>query len=146
MAGEIVDHTPVEIFVHIAEAVALLRKEQHVKTLSGTDQGICHTQRIARMDIVVDVTMYEHQMTFQSACDLFVRLDVVDESRITLFADHFLHAMMRLAPPTVIDAVIMVSGTRDGCLEEVGILQYGSRRHKAATRMAVDTDTVDVDE
>ena len=98
------------------------------------------------MDIVVDVTMYEHQMTFQPTCDLFVRLDVVDESRITLFADHFLHAMMRLAPPTVIDTVIMVSGTRDGCLEEVGILQYSSRRHETSTRMAVDTDTVDVDE
>ena len=126
--------------------MALLRQKQHIEAFSGPDQGVCHTQRITRMDIVVDVTMYEHQMTFQPTCDLFVRLDVVDESRIPLFADHFLHTMMRLAPPTVIDAVIMVSGTRDGCLEEVGILQYSSRRHKAATRMAVDTDTVDVDE
>lgn len=32
-----------KLFVHIAKTVALLRKEQHVKTLSGTDQGICHT-------------------------------------------------------------------------------------------------------
>ena len=40
MFGEVVYQFPIEIFIHIAESMTLLRKNQHIKTFPGTNQCI----------------------------------------------------------------------------------------------------------
>ena len=40
IVGEVVNHTPVEILVHVAEAVALGGQVEHVETLACTNKSI----------------------------------------------------------------------------------------------------------
>ena len=53
--------------------------------------------------------------------------------------------MMGFTPPTVIDVIVVVSGTRYSYFEEVGILTNSCCTHESATRMAVNTHLFDVD-
>ena len=49
--------------------------------------------------------------------------------------------MMRFAPPTVVDTVIMITCTRNCSLIEIRILADCCCRHKATSRMSVDSHT-----
>ena len=89
--------------------VTLLRQHEHVEAFVGADQGVDHTQRIARMHVVVDVAVHEQQVPLELACDLGVGAYVVDERRVSLFAHLLLDAVVRLAPPAVVDTVVMVA-------------------------------------
>lgn len=40
VVGEVVEHTPVEVFIHVAEAVALGGEKEEVEALVGTDECI----------------------------------------------------------------------------------------------------------
>ncbi len=71
---------------------------------------------------------------------------MIHESGVALVAHALLDAVVRLAPPAVVDAVVVVARARYRRLEEVGVLQDGCRRHETAARVAVDTHAVDVDE
>ena len=107
--GKVVDHAPVEVFVHVTETVALLRQHEHIEAFVGADQGVDHTQRIARMHVVVDIAVHEQQVPLELACDLGVGTYVVDERRVALLAYLLLDAVVRLAPPAVVDAVVVVA-------------------------------------
>ena len=111
MLREIIDKTPVEIFVHVAEAVSLVRKHEHVETLACLDEGVDYTDGISRMYIIVDVTMNQEKVPLEVLRNLRVRSDLVVECGIALFCDFLLHDVMGLAPPAVIDVVVMVSCT-----------------------------------
>ena len=52
---------------------------------------------------------------------------------------------MGLAPPAVVDAVIMISGTRYGGFVEIRILKDSGGRHESASRVPVNAYAVDVD-
>ena len=77
MFGEVVYEAPIEVFVHVSESVSLLGQEEHVEPFACADEGIDNSERIPRVDIVVDIAMYQHQVSFQLLGDLFVRLDVI---------------------------------------------------------------------
>ena len=49
--------------------------------------------------------------------------------------------MMRFAPPTVVDTVIMITGTRNCSLVEIRILADCCCRHKATSRVSVNSYT-----
>ena len=107
--GEVIDHAPVEILVHVAEAVPLLRQHEHVESLSGPDQGVHYTCGVARMDIVVDVSMDEKKMALEVLRDFRIGADLIYEGRVSLLAYGLLYAMVGLAPPSVVDRVAVVS-------------------------------------
>ena len=71
----VVGHTPEEVFVHIAESVALAREDEHIETLVGTDEGIDDTDRVRRMHVVVDITVHEHEVSLQVGGNLRIGLD-----------------------------------------------------------------------
>ena len=54
VAAEEVDHSPIEVFVHIAESVALLRQIEHLESLAGADERVNHASGVGRMHVVVD--------------------------------------------------------------------------------------------
>ena len=60
--GEVVAHSPEEVFGHIAKAVTLAGQHEHVKALVGADECINHSEGVAGVYVIVDVTGYEHQM------------------------------------------------------------------------------------
>ena len=66
MLCEVVGHTPEEVFVHIAEAVALTGQEQHIEALVRADKCIDNTQGVTGVYILVDVAVNEQQMTLKA--------------------------------------------------------------------------------
>ena len=110
MFREVVYQTPVEILVHVAEAMALLRKHEHIETLACTDQGINYTNGITRVYIVVDVAMNEQQVTLQVLCNLRIGCNLVYKGSVALFRNLFLYAMVCFTPPAVVDVVVVVAG------------------------------------
>ena len=110
IVGEVINHAPVEIFIHVAESMALCREIEEIEALVGLDECVGHTDGIARMHIVVDIAVYEHQMSLEVAGDLRIGVYGVDECCIALLADGLFHAVMGFAPPAVVDAVVVVAG------------------------------------
>ena len=49
---------------------------------------------------------------------------------------------MLLAPPAVVNAVVVVACAGNGCLEEVRVSKDGCRRHEASAGVSVNTHTV----
>lgn len=143
--GVVVGHAPEEIFIHVAEAVTLAWEDEHIEPLVGADQGVDHSDGVGRVDVVVDVTVHEHQVTFQIAGDLRIGLDAIDERGVPL-VNLLKDSVMLLAPPAVVDAVVVVAGAGDRHLEEVWIFQDRRRAHKSAAGMPVDAHPVKVDE
>ena len=66
---------------------------------------------IGRMNVIVYITMHQHQVTFQLLHDFGVGSNLIDKGCIALLGYLFLYTMMGLTPPAVIDAVVMVPGT-----------------------------------
>ena len=125
--------------------MTLAREDEHIETLVGADQGVDHADGVGRVDVVVDVAVHQHQMAFQVGGDLRIGLDAVDEGRVAL-VDLLQDTVMLLAPPAVVDAVVVVAGAGDSRLEEIRIFQNGRRAHESAARMAVDAYPVKIDE
>ena len=91
--------------------MALLWKHEHVKALSGTDESLDYTHCITRVDIVVDVSVYEKKMSLEILRDFRIGCDLVYEGGVSLLGNLLLDSMMGLAPPTVVDVVVVVSCT-----------------------------------
>ena len=87
----------------------LLRQHEHVESLSGSDQGVHYAGRVARMDIVVDVSMDQEKMALEVLRDFRIGADLIYKGRVSLLAYGLLYAMVGLAPPAVVDRVVMVS-------------------------------------
>ena len=102
-------------------------EKEEIETLVGVDEGICHADGVARMHVVVNVAMHEHKMPFEVACNLGIRADFIYERRVAFFIHFFLDSVVRLAPPTVVNPVVVVSGAGYGSLEEIGIFKDGCR-------------------
>ena len=49
---------------------------------------------------------------------------------------------MRFTPPTVIDIIIMISGTRNSHFEEIRVLAHSRRTHKSTSRMSMNTNLI----
>ena len=64
--AEVVHKTPVEVFVHVAEAMSLVREHEHVEALSCLYESVDHSCGVARMDIVVNVSVHEKKMSLES--------------------------------------------------------------------------------
>ena len=127
IVGEVVNQSPVEILVHIAKAVTLRRQIEHIKTLVGTNQRIYYTRCISGMNIVVNLAVNEQQVTLQLLGNLGVATNLVDECSVALIRNFLLHAVVSLAPPAVVNLVVVVTCARYSRLEEVGVLQNSSR-------------------
>ena len=124
MLGEVIHQTPVEILVHIAEAVTLCWQIEHIETLVGANQSIHHARGVTWVYVVVNLAVYQHQMTLQVACNLWVALDAVKECCVALVIHLLLHAVVSLAPPAVVNLIIVVTCARYRRLEEVRVLQH----------------------
>ena len=109
MFGEVVDKTPIEIFIHVTEAVSLLRQHEHIKSLTRSDKGVNNPDSVAGMNIIIDVAMYKQKMSLQILRNLRICSDLVDEGSVTLVAHRFLDSMMGLAPPAVVYVVVMIA-------------------------------------
>ena len=62
-------------------------------------------------------------MALQAACQLWICADMINKCCITLVVYLLLYSVVSLTPPTVVDAVIVVSCARYGSLEEIRVLQ-----------------------
>ena len=63
------------------------------------------------MYVVVNVTVYKEQVAFKVSGKLLVGVYTVFECGITFLRYLLKHSMVLLAPPAVVDAVVVVSGT-----------------------------------
>ena len=111
MLREVIDKAPVEVLVHVTETMALIRQHKHVKALSSLDQGIDYTACICRMDVVIDLAMNKHKMSLEILGNLRIGCNLIVEGSISLLGNLLLHTVMSLAPPPVVDIIVMVSGT-----------------------------------
>ena len=111
MLGEVVHKPPVEIFVHISETVSLSRKHQHIKSFSGTDKSLNDSHSIAGMHIIVNIPVDQKKMAFKICSNFRIGSDLIDKRCISLLGHLFLHAVMSLAPPAVVDIVVVIAGT-----------------------------------
>ena len=123
VVGKVVNQTPVEILVHIAKAVALRGQVEHIETLVGANQCIYYTRCISGVNVVVNLAVNEQQVSLQLLGNLGVAADFVNECGVALVAHLLLYAVVSLAPPAVVNLVIVVTRTRYSCLEKVGVLQ-----------------------
>ena len=121
---EVVNQTPVEILVHIAKAVALRRQVEHIETLVSANQSIHYARCISGVNVVVNLAVNEQQVALQLLCNLGVAANLIDESCVALIANSLLHAVVSLAPPAVVDLVVVVTSARYRSLEEVWVLQH----------------------
>ena len=99
---------------------------------------------ISGVYVIIHITMNQEQMTFQVLRQLLVGRDLALKRDVTRLIGNLLHAMVLLAPPTVVDVVVVVAGTRDSHLEEIGIEQHGGCGHESTSGMAVNADPVDI--
>ena len=100
---KVIDHSPIEVLVHVAEAVALLRENKQVETLVGTDEAIDDAEGIARVNVVVDIAVNEHEVALELAGYLGVSLDAVHERSVAFSAYFLLDTVVRFAPsPSVL--------------------------------------------
>ena len=124
---EVVNQTPVEILVHIAKTVALRGQVEHIETLVGANQCIYYTRCISGVNVVVNLAVNEQQVARQLLGNLGVAADFVNKCGVALVVNLLLYAVVSLAPPTVLNLVVVVTRTRYRRLEEVLVLQDCSR-------------------
>lgn len=109
IAAEVVGHSPEEILVHVTESVALSGQYKQVKTFVGSDQGIDNPDSVARMHIVVHVTGHKQKVALEILHDVLVLVDRVGEGSVAFCGNLLKDSVMLLAPPSVIDGVVMVA-------------------------------------
>ena len=117
--AEEVGHFPEEVFVHSLEAVALAGEYKHLKAFVGADESIHYACGVGRVNVVVHVACHQQQVSLEAACKLLVGTDVVRECGVALndtllvclLLDILLYTMVLLAPPVVVDTVVVVAGT-----------------------------------
>ena len=97
----------------------LARQEEYIEAFVRPDEGIDDPDGVGRMNIVVHVARAEQEMTFQILCQLRVGLDVIYECGIPVF-DFLLDSVVLLAPPSVVDAVVVVAGAGNRALKKSG--------------------------
>ena len=146
MFRKVVRKPPVEIFVHISEGVSLLRKDEHIEAFVGADEGLDDTHGVSRMYIVIDITVDKEKMSLEVSGDFRISGDLIDESGVTLVGNDLLHTMVSLTPPTVIDVIVVVSGTRHSYLEEIRILADCGSTHESSAGVSVDSHLVNMND
>ena len=104
----VIGHAPEEILIHVAETMTLAREDEHIETLVRTNEGIDYANSVRRMNVIVDVAVHEHQVSFQVGSYLRISLDRVNKCGISC-SYLLLDSVMLLAPPSVINVVVMVS-------------------------------------
>ena len=111
MLREVIDESPVEVFVHVAEMVALFWEDEHIEAVACTVQSIEHTDGVARVHVVVDVAMNEEQVALEVLGNAWVGLDLIYESSVAFGCYFLLDTMVSFAPPAVVDVVVVVACT-----------------------------------
>ena len=132
MLREVVRHAPEEVLVHIAKAVTLARQQEHIEALVSTDKSVYNTQGTTWVNVLVDIAVNEEEVTLEALCEFVVSRDVVLEDGLAILLN-LADTVVLLAPPTVVDVVIVVTGARYRNIEEVGVHQYCGSRHEATT-------------
>ena len=89
--------------------MALAGEEEEVEAFIGLDERVGQPDRVARVDVVVDVAGRQEQVALEVLGDLGVLLDGVLELDGVVFVDHFLDPVVLLAPPAVVDVVLVVA-------------------------------------
>ena len=79
-------------------------------------------------------------MPLEVAGDFRIGVYVIDKCRVPLFCYLFEYAVVLLAPPAVVDAVVMVSCAGYGSGVEVRIFQDGCSGHESSSGMPVYPD------
>lgn len=124
--------------------VALAGNEQHIETFPSFDQFINDDNGIGGVDVIIHIAMNQEQMALQVLRQLLVGRDLALERDISSLVGDLVHAMVLLAPPTVVDVVVMITCARDGHFEEIRIEQHGRCGHEPSSGMAVNADPVDI--
>ena len=88
--------------------MTLSGEDEHIEPLVRTNEGIDYSNSVRRMNVIVDVAVYEHQVSFQVGSYLRISLDRVNKCGISC-SYLLLDSVMLLAPPSVINVVVMVS-------------------------------------
>ena len=112
VSAVVVSHFPEEVFCHVAEAVTLSREEKHVESLVSSDEGVYYSDGVGGMYVVVNVAVDEEKSAFEIVYKFLVGLDAVFECGVSFFGDYFLDSVVCFTPPTVVDAVVMVTSAR----------------------------------
>ena len=126
--------------------------DKHIEILTGLNQSLSHTVCMCRIHVLIHISGYKHQVSFQIlgylCIRLYSKLVFIFFGLVTQTVFHhllyFSYTIVTFSPTTVIDTIIMVSGTRNGSLIKVRISADSSRSHKSATGMSVDTNFLTV--
>ena len=124
--------------------MALTGDEQHVEALPSLDQFIHDNDGVGGVYVIIYIAMNQEQMAFQVLRQLLVGGNLAFKRDVARLVGDLLHAMMLLAPPTVVDVVVVITGARDSHLEEIRIEQHSGCGHKSATGVAVNTYPINI--
>ena len=97
------------------------------------------------MHVIVDVTRTNQQFTLEVFGQVGIFVDVVLKSDVAFSVLDFLDAIVFLAPPAIVDVVLVVAGGRHCYFEKIGVHQHGRRRHESTTGVPKNTHLIDVD-
>jgi len=63
--AEIISSQPEKILIHIAISMALSREEKEIEPFVSADKGISKAYCVPRVDIVIDISGGDQQVSFQ---------------------------------------------------------------------------------
>lgn len=96
------------------------------------------------MHIVVHVSVYEKQVALEIFHEVLIHVYAVVECGISFSRYVFLDTVVSLAPPAVVDTVVVVSGAGDSCFVEIGVGKYGSCGHESSSGVSMYSNFVDI--
>jgi hypothetical protein len=96
--AEVIGADPREVLRFRPVGVPLSGQDHEIEALIGFDQRVGEPQRIAGVDVVIDIAGRNQQVALQVLGDLRILVDGVFEGDLPVLVGHFLHAVMLLAP------------------------------------------------
>jgi aspartate carbamoyltransferase regulatory subunit len=109
--SEVISHTPEEVLVHIAKAMTLTRQQEHIEALIVADKGINNAESTTWVYVLIDIAMYEQQVTLHAVSNRVVSRDVIHKYCLTMLIN-LLDTIVLLAPSAVVNVVIVVTCAR----------------------------------
>ena len=130
--------------IFVPESVIRAGNDKEIKSFVVLYQCIRDPERVCRVNVVVHVSGYQEELPFQISRELDVCRNPAHEIHVSFIVAGLLYSVESLAPPLGVDVVVMVPGSGDCHLVEIGPRENCSRSHESSTGMPVDADSFQV--
>src|SRR6185312_600578 len=142
IAHEIVPATAHHVIRRRSVAVMHVRDDYLVEVLVRLDERIHYEHRVGRWNVVVHRSVREQQMSLEVLRHTLVRFLSVVIGTVGVLHQQ---ALITLTPIVFVITLVVIARLGDPDLEEIRIAEHRVGSGEAATRVSVDSRTIDVD-